>query len=40
MQIPKPLKIVVNVGAGEAVTNKGVLEKIREQLKTITVSCQ
>jgi len=36
MQTPKVTKVVVNVGAGEAVTNKGVLEKIREQLAVIT----
>jgi large subunit ribosomal protein L5 len=36
MQSPRPIKIVVNVGAGEAVSTKGVLEKIQEQLTTIT----
>ncbi len=36
MEVPRPLKIVVNVGAGEAVSSKGVLEKIQEQLSTIT----
>lgn len=36
MQVPKAIKIVVNVGAGEAVSSKGVLEKIQEQLLTIT----
>ena len=36
MVVPKLVKIVVNVGAGEAVTNKGVLEKIQEQLSWIT----
>lgn len=36
MEVPKPLKIVVNVGAGEAVSNKNVLEKIQEQLAQIT----
>jgi len=36
MIVPKLVKIVVNVGAGEAVTNKGVLEKIQEQLSWIT----
>lgn len=36
MEVPKPLKIVVNVGAGEAVSNKNVLEKIQEQLALIT----
>lgn len=36
MEVPKPLKIVINVGAGEAVSNKNVLEKIQEQLVQIT----
>ena len=36
MAVPKVIKIVVNVGAGEAVVNKGVLEKIQEQLGLIT----
>lgn len=36
MECPRPLKIVVNVGAGEAATTKGVLEKIQEQLTIIT----
>lgn len=36
MAVPKILKIVVNVGAGEAVSNKGVLEKISEQIFLIT----
>lgn len=36
MEAPKPLKVVLNVGAGEAVTSKGVLEKIQEQLATIS----
>lgn len=36
MQVPRLLKIVVNVGAGEAVTNKGALEKIKEQMAVIT----
>jgi large subunit ribosomal protein L5 len=36
MELPRVIKIVVNVGAGEAVTNKGALEKIQEQLTTIT----
>lgn len=35
MEVPKVTKIVVNVGAGEAVSNKGVLEKIQEQLSLI-----
>lgn len=36
MATPRVLKIVINVGAGEAMTNKGVLEKIQEQLSLIT----
>lgn len=36
MAVPKLLKIVINVGAGEAVTNKNVLEKIQEQLGWIS----
>lgn len=36
MAVPKVVKIVVNVGAGEATANKGVLEKISEQLALIT----
>lgn len=36
MAVPKVIKIVINVGAGEAVNNKGVLEKIQEQLALIT----
>ncbi len=36
MQAPKVIKVVVNVGAGEAVANKGVLDKIQEQLAAIT----
>lgn len=36
MAVPKIVKIVVNVGAGEAVTNRGVLEKIQEQIGLIT----
>ena len=35
MSLPRIVKIVVNVGAGEAVTNKNVLEKITEQLRLI-----
>jgi len=35
MQAPKPIKIVINVGAGEAVINKNVLEKIQEQVSLI-----
>ncbi len=33
---PKIVKIVVNVGVGEAVTNKNVLGKVSEQLTLIT----
>jgi large subunit ribosomal protein L5 len=36
LAVPKVLKIVVNVGAGEAVTNRGVLEKISDQIAQIT----
>ncbi len=36
MAVPKVTKIVVNVGAGEAVVNKGALEKIQEQMAQIT----
>ncbi len=36
MEVPKIIKIVVNVGAGEAVSNKNVIEKIQEQLTRIT----
>jgi large subunit ribosomal protein L5 len=36
MALPKIVKIVVNVGAGEAATNKDVLGKIQEQLGLIT----
>jgi len=36
MQVPKLLKIVVNVGAGEAVSSKNVLEKVQEQISLIT----
>jgi len=36
MAVPQVVKIVVNVGAGEAVVNKNVLEKIQEQITTIT----
>lgn len=35
MSVPKVVKIVLNVGAGEAVTNKNVIEKIQEQLSLI-----
>lgn len=36
MALPKLIKIVVNVGVGEAVSNRGVLEKVKEQLALIT----
>jgi len=36
MAVPKVVKIVINVGAGEATVNKGALEKIKEQLELIT----
>ncbi len=36
MEVPKVIKIVINVGAGEAVSNKDVLEKVQEQLGLIT----
>ncbi|MGB9883114.1 MAG: 50S ribosomal protein L5 [Microgenomates group bacterium] len=36
MAVPKVTKIVLNVGAGEATVNKGVLDKIKEQLALIT----
>ncbi len=36
MAVPRVEKIVINVGAGEAVTNKGVLEKIQEQVGWIS----
>lgn len=36
MAVPKIIKISINVGAGEAVTNKNVIEKIQEQISTIT----
>lgn len=36
MAVPKLIKIAINVGAGEAVTNKNVIEKIQEQISTIT----
>lgn len=35
MATPKVIKIVINVGAGEAAVTKGVLEKIQEQINTI-----
>ncbi|MBP9691214.1 50S ribosomal protein L5 [Candidatus Woesebacteria bacterium] len=34
--VPMVKKIVVNVGAGEAVVNKKVIEKIQEQIELIT----
>lgn len=36
MAVPTIIKIVVNVGAGEAVVNKNVIEKIQEQLAIIS----
>lgn len=35
MEVPKVIKIVINVGAGEAVSAKGVIEKVQEQLQLI-----
>ena len=35
MAVPKVIKIAINVGAGEAVVNKNVIEKIQEQISTI-----
>lgn len=35
MAVPKIVKVVINVGAGEAVSSKGVLEKIQEQMSII-----
>ena len=35
MLIPKLLKVVINVGAGEAATTKSVLDKVSEQLTLI-----
>ncbi len=35
MAAPKMLKVVINVGAGEAVTNKNVIGNIQEQLAMI-----
>lgn len=35
MAVPGIVKIVLNVGAGEAVSNKNVLEKIQEQMSYI-----
>lgn len=36
METPKPVKVVLNVGAGEAVDSKSVIEKISEQLTQIS----
>lgn len=36
MAVPRIIKIAVNVGAGEAVSNKNVIEKIQEQITAIT----
>jgi len=36
MAVPKITKVVINVGAGEAVTNKNVLDKIQEQIGWIS----
>lgn len=36
MAIPRIMKIVINVGAGEAVTNKNVVDKIAEQIGWIS----
>ena len=36
MALPKVVKVVVNVGAAEALTSKDVLDKIKEQIATIT----
>ncbi len=35
MEAPRLIKVVLNVGAGEAVSSKGVLEKIQEQISLI-----
>lgn len=35
LAVPKVVKIVINVGAGEAVSNRGVLDKIAEQIALI-----
>jgi len=35
MAVPRVIKIVINVGAGEAVVNKNVIEKIQEQISII-----
>lgn len=36
MSVPKPIKVTVNVGAKEMITDKKVIEAISEQLATIT----
>ncbi len=36
MEVPRFEKIVVNVGAGAAVDNKGIIEKVTNELSTIT----
>ncbi len=36
LAVPKLIKIVVNIGLGEALADKKVLEKVAEQLKIIT----
>ncbi len=36
MSVPRIVKVVVNVGAGEAVSNKNVIEKIAEQIGIIS----
>src|SRR3989338_7465671 len=35
MEAPRIVKAVINVGAGEAVSSKGVIDKIQEQLTLI-----
>lgn len=35
MAVPRMVKVVINVGAGEAVSNKNVIEKIQEQITLI-----
>lgn len=34
--VPKILKVVINVGVGEAVTNKKAIEKVQEQIESIS----
>lgn len=36
MAVPRLVKVVVNVGASEALTNKGVLKNIQDQIEIIT----